>query len=305
MSRSTLGDGSAAHAAGIRFVHQDLGLVGTLNAIDNLAITAGYQTGRGGRIRWRGRPAARAKRSAASGSPISTSRRRCTSLHPSQRTAIAIARALVGWEDGASLLILDEPTATLPGAEVRRLFDVIHRLASAASRSSTSRTTSTRCSSSPIGSPSCATGTQGDASRRATSTTVARRVDGRPPRSTPSVDDEATIGTPRAHGARPAWRAPSKGIDIDVMPGEIVGLAGITGSGREHVLGLIAGQTRVTTATSRSTASRSPTTGRARRSRRCGVRSRRARLPRHDRPDEGRAKTSRSPTSDASSKRCA
>ena len=49
----TLGDGSAAHAAGIRFVHQDLGLVGMLNAVDNLAITAGYQTGRGGRIRWR------------------------------------------------------------------------------------------------------------------------------------------------------------------------------------------------------------------------------------------------------------
>jgi ribose transport system ATP-binding protein len=32
------------------------------------------------------------------------------------------------------------------------------------------------------------------------------------------------------------------GLDIDVMPGEIVGLAGITGSGRERVLGLIVGQ---------------------------------------------------------------
>ena len=32
------------------------------------------------------------------------------------------------------------------------------------------------------------------------------------------------------------------GIDFDVHAGEIVGFAGITGSGREHVLPLIAGQ---------------------------------------------------------------
>ncbi len=49
-------------------------------------------------------------------------------LPPSQRTAVAIARALVGWEEGANLLVLDEPTATLPGDDVHRLFEVIHRL---------------------------------------------------------------------------------------------------------------------------------------------------------------------------------
>ena len=49
-------------------------------------------------------------------------------LPPAQRTSVAIARALVGLGGERRLLILDEPTATLPGDDVRRLFEVIHRL---------------------------------------------------------------------------------------------------------------------------------------------------------------------------------
>src|SRR5262245_59131494 len=123
-----LGDGQAASDAGIRFVHQDLGLVGTLNAIENLALTAGYLTGVGGRIRW----SDEAKRTRAALDTLGLAnvdiKAPVDSLPPSHRTAIAIARALVGWEDGASLLVLDEPTATLPGDDVERLFEVIHRL---------------------------------------------------------------------------------------------------------------------------------------------------------------------------------
>ncbi len=110
-----MGDGQAATAAGVRFVHQDLGLVGTLNSVENLAITAGYQTGFGGRIQWRHE--ARRTRDALSilGLADIDIKAPVRLLPPSQRTSIAIARALVGWEDGASLLILDEPTATLAG----------------------------------------------------------------------------------------------------------------------------------------------------------------------------------------------
>jgi ribose transport system ATP-binding protein len=240
----TLGDGSAAHDAGIRFVHQDLGLVGVLNAIDNLAITAGYQTAFGGRIRWRVEAARTREALATLGLADLDVKAPVQSLHPSQRTAIAIARALVGWEDGASLLILDEPTATLPGAEVRRLFDVIHRLRERgvsilyvshhldevfelADRVSVLR----------------------DGVRKATvpvkdldhhglvELMVGRRIE------VVASTDSTEVGSNAALSVRGLRGRTVHGLDFDVMPGEIVGLAGITGSGREHVLGLIAGQT--------------------------------------------------------------
>ncbi len=43
---------------------------------------------------------------------------------------VAIVRALQDWEHSARLLVLDEPTATLPAAEVDRLFAVVRRVAS-------------------------------------------------------------------------------------------------------------------------------------------------------------------------------
>ncbi len=124
----TLGDGQAAIDAGVRFVHQDLGLIGMLNAVDNIALTAGYQTGAGKRIQWRKEEDRTRTALAELGLADVDIAAPIDSLPPSHRTAIAIARALIGWEEGASLLILDEPTATLPGPDVKRLFEIIHRL---------------------------------------------------------------------------------------------------------------------------------------------------------------------------------
>ena len=77
-----LGDAAAAHAAGLRFVHQDLGLVDSLDCVDNLALGAGYATGFGGRIRWNVRLSRRIRKrtwcSIFCGATASRSRRELT-----------------------------------------------------------------------------------------------------------------------------------------------------------------------------------------------------------------------------------
>ena len=56
-----------------------------------------------------------------------------------------------------AVIVMDEPTSASRRSEVERLFAIIERLRSAASRSSISPTGSTRCSASPTASPCCAT----------------------------------------------------------------------------------------------------------------------------------------------------
>jgi ribose transport system ATP-binding protein len=238
----TLGDGHAASTAGIRFVHQDLGLVGSLSATENIALTVGYQVGRGGRIRWRDEVRRTREALAILGLADIDVRAPISNLPPSQRTAVAIARALVGWEEGAHLLVLDEPTATLPGDDVHRLFEVVHRLKE--------RGLSIVYVSHHLD----------EVFELADRVTVLR--DGRLAATVPvsELDHhrlvelivghrvETTTATESHVSGQPLLTVRGlrggtvHGIDFDVHAGEIVGLAGITGSGREHVLALIAGQ---------------------------------------------------------------
>jgi len=52
-------------------------------------------------------------------------------LSPAQRAIVAIARALDGWTRPDNVLVLDEPTTALHGDEVQVLFEAIRRIASA------------------------------------------------------------------------------------------------------------------------------------------------------------------------------
>jgi len=238
----TLGDGQAASAAGIRFVHQDLGLVGSISTVENMSLAVGYMTGPGGRIRWRAeRKRAREALDAIGAHGIDV-RAAVDTLAPSQRTAVAIACALLNWEDGAKLLVLDEPTATLPGDDVNKLFEIIHRLRA--------RGVSILYVSHHLDEvfELADTVTVLRDARKVTTTSVAsldnsglielivgHHVE------TLDASDDPTSGKP-VLTVRGLSGATVKGIDLNIHEGEIVGLAGITGSGREHVLALIAGQ---------------------------------------------------------------
>jgi ribose transport system ATP-binding protein len=237
-----LGDGSGATAAGVRFVHQDLGLVHGLNAIENIAMVNGYATGTGRRILWR----AEAKRAAEAMNTLGFAdfniKAPISELAPAQRTAIAIARALVGWENGASLLVLDEPTASLAADDKARLFEVVKLLKA--------RGVSILYVSHHLDEVF-------ELADRVTVLRDAKKVD------TVSVASlvhhdlvELIVGRRVEVGASSHTRATAEPsvrvvglaggnlqhLDADFGPGEIVGVAGIMGSGRENVIGLIAGQ---------------------------------------------------------------
>jgi ribose transport system ATP-binding protein len=113
---------------GLRFVHQDLGLIEEFSAIENFGLTSGFNTKLLG-INWEPLKVIATECLARVGvqfdlnEPVST-------LTAVERTALAIARTLDDSELGRpKLLVLDEPTAALPTDDVERLFQIVREVA--------------------------------------------------------------------------------------------------------------------------------------------------------------------------------
>lgn len=122
------GDPEGVHRAGVRFIHQDLGLAEGLSVLENLKLGTGlYRTRAAWRIPWAAERADAARRLAALGlehlDPLDDVAR----LTAVEKTEVAVARAVQD-EDAVKLLVLDEPTAALPDEEVARLFALVRRL---------------------------------------------------------------------------------------------------------------------------------------------------------------------------------
>jgi ribose transport system ATP-binding protein len=111
------------HDHRIAFIHQDHGLIDTMTVAENMALTGGYQT-TFGLINWRATQRAAKQALEHVGLSIDLAAD-VSGLSRTERSLIAIARALAMEVD---LLVLDEPTASLPAADVERLFEVLRRL---------------------------------------------------------------------------------------------------------------------------------------------------------------------------------
>jgi ribose transport system ATP-binding protein len=108
----------------IAFIHQDLGLVEWMTVAENVAIQTGYPRSRAGLISWRGVRDAAAEALASMGSDLDPEAP-ISSLPAAERSLVAIGRALAIKSD---IVVLDEPTAALPEADVERLLETLRRL---------------------------------------------------------------------------------------------------------------------------------------------------------------------------------
>ena len=108
---------------GIAFIHQDLGLIEWMTVAENIALAKGYPRRRG-LIDWQATSDA-ARDAIQVVVDHLDPEQRVQDLSRTEKSLVAIARAVSA---DATILVLDEPTASLPKHEVERLFSVLRQL---------------------------------------------------------------------------------------------------------------------------------------------------------------------------------
>lgn len=230
----------ASRAAGLRFVHQDLALVGSLSTVENLGLGRGYGSRMCRPVRWSERRREAEEAMAQLGYQFNVEQP-IAQLEASERTAIAVARAVSQHQSSPRVLVLDEPTANLPGAEVERLFALIRRVR----RSGLAILYISHHLNEVFDLADSVTVLRGGAvvAERAVADVteesliemmVGRKVSEHAP--APTRAESQVVLAARGIAGRSVHE-----VDLDVSAGEIVGIAGITGSGREAIASLLFG----------------------------------------------------------------
>ena len=235
-------DAVSSRNAGVRVVHQDLGVFPALSVAENIALGSAYPTTAVGLVGWRS-----LRKRAVSvldsfqidvdpGAPMQ-------SLRLAVQTRIAIARALQS-QDGTSskVLILDEPTAALPTHEATELLGTLrgfadlgltviyvsHRLDEILDYTDDA---SVMRDGVVVSSAPTSSWTEETLISAMIGTTPAARK----PRTIRNTDRRDLLEI------RGLKSGPLDHLDLTVARGEITGIAGLTGSGRSTLLRTVFG----------------------------------------------------------------
>lgn len=121
-----------ATALGLRFIHQELNVVRTLSVAENIFTNQPYPSIIGTFVNWRALYKEARDILSATGITHINPREMMSRLSPGDQMLVKIASAFTGMQSGetANVYVMDEPTASLTGEEAATLFRVIDRLKS-------------------------------------------------------------------------------------------------------------------------------------------------------------------------------
>lgn len=236
---------SDAHAAGIRFVHQELQLVPDMTVAENVWL--GNEQSAGGVLRGR---AMKTRLSEVLHDVLGvrlSPARLVRDLGPAERKLVQVARALV--DDDVRLIVFDEPTAPLASAEAEQLLGIIGRLRDRGIASLyishylgevtriCDRVTVLRGGLDvgridPVGV---------DSGREMIRLMIGREIDDLYPARRPAATAAPVL---RARGLHVG--SVVHGVDLDARPGEILGVTGLLGSGASELAEALVGLHRHT-----------------------------------------------------------
>jgi ribose transport system ATP-binding protein len=233
----------------LAFVHQDLGLVESMSVLENVALSCGYSTGLFGGIRWKSMRAEAADLLEQFGLQVRPSST-MGSLGGTERRLVAIARATHSLGEDRGVLILDEPTAALPPDEVHRVFDVMAIVAergsgvlfvshNLAETLSVAQEVTVLRNGRVVAHVQSAESSVGQLAAAMFGTAEDELLN--PDKGLAAGADRARTGTRASAAAAPALRLAGvngvrlKNIDMEVWPGEVVGVTGLVGCGKSEL----------------------------------------------------------------------
>lgn len=225
-----------ARSSGLSFVHQNVGVFPDLSVMENFALPAGYSVTPFTGISW----AELRKRTQAILDKFELhvdARTKIGDLRPAVQTMIAVARALHNENDSDhGILVLDEPTASLPADEVLQVMESARRVAD---KGHTVILVSHRLDE-VLGYADEATFLRDGRLLESvpvaslTSRSIVQRIAGVD--VLPEAHTERITDFPPFLEMRDVFAGPVRGLNLSVGKGEIVGLAGLLASGRSSVL---------------------------------------------------------------------